>query len=329
MSLFNGLSAGLTALTQGVAANNEGKEAGNTLLRQIYEKRQDEELKAAQTANTWRQANQLQLGDPRYTAAKGAEAGAIEGGKTPAIVDRTKQLQPITTAGKVADQKALLPGEVEKTGKIEAVKQPYEMAKIDRTSSNTLSREKQLIPLKEAAASRASDAKPTDSERGSAAWAGTLAQASSILDHIGKPEVTASLLKKYGTWGNFLISPEGQAFNQAADQYVNAAQMATEGVRFSPEKEKAMRQMSIPNGATDQSVVQQMSNARKMIARTAAIKAGRAKHEVHPDVRKALGWDDGQSGLEPIAANVGTQAPAANAGHPVLNKYGITPTAPE
>lgn len=113
MSLLNGLSAGLTALSQGVAANNDGKEQGNALLRQIYAKRQEEELKAAQTANTWRQARQLQLGDPGYGAAKGEEAGAIEGGKTPALVDREKLILPVRTAGEVAKQTALIPGKVQ------------------------------------------------------------------------------------------------------------------------------------------------------------------------------------------------------------------------
>ena len=172
----------------------------------------------------------------------------------------------------------------------------------DRSDAR-LTRTLQASSDRQAAALKAADNKPNDAERGSAAFAGQLAQSAAVLDRIGSPAVTAQILRKHGTWGNFLISKEGQEFNQAADHWVNSAQFATEGVRFSPEKEKAMRVLAIPNGATDPAVVKQMTESRAMLARTAGIKAGRAKNLVHPDVQNALGWNDGKSGLEPVAQN--------------------------
>ncbi len=218
----------------------------------------------------------------------------------------------------VAKADALLPGEVKKAGAVAAVTEPIHtqgavntalrvtpihtagaIQVSNNTSANALRNELRTIPLHAKASADAWEQKPNDSETGSAAWAGDLAQSKAVLDRIGKPEYMAQILQKHKSWGNFITSKEGQQFNQAADQFVNAAQLATEGVRFSPAKEKAMRLALIPNGTMDQSVVDQMQAGRDMLGRTAGIKAGRAKGRVHPDVRKALGWDDGKSGLEP------------------------------
>jgi len=154
--------------------------------------------------------------------------------------------------------------------------------------------EQNLIPTKAKAEAEAFLTKqqfgtPNQDETTAAIQLPEMIKSHQILQDLGKPELTTTLTQKHGgSLAKAIQSPDGQRFLQAAKQFSITGTLATEGARFSPEKQKASDDMFIPSNWNDPSALAQISNSRKQRILDAATKSGRAFNNLPLDTQQYL-----------------------------------------
>lgn len=305
------------------------------------------------------------VGAPTAAAAPAPASSSSSGAAAPAITVGGRRLvykgYGASTAGQAEQARESFEKSQKETD--EAFAREMEKAKAgDERALENLKymHDQNLIPIKAKAEADAFFQKqefgnPTQDETTAATQLPEMIKAHQIMEQMGKPDIVADLTKKYGTLGKALQSSEGQRFLQASKQFSITGTLATEGARYSPEKQKASDEMFIPSSQTkDAATLAQISNSRRQRILDAAAKSGRAWNRLPLETQQylvdSLGYkpvrgqlyqpQDGSASSGSTAAPTGATPPATGSGRRVggrgaagpatdyVSKYGITPGTP-
>jgi hypothetical protein len=102
------------------------------------------------------------------------------------------------------------------------------------------------------------------------------------LDAQDAPDVVTKLGAK-GTLGNFLIGPQGQQFNQSADQFLQALAFSRSGKRINDQEIQRMRDAYIPKPGDTGPVLTAKRKARQQAVSGQILGSGRAAAYINPE----------------------------------------------
>lgn len=307
--LLNFLSPALTAGTEAASANVEGQREGSALLRaiglqqaQLAKERAQTDKDAADAFLARRRGTVPMFGDAGYNDAKGAEAGAIEGGKTPALASRAQIMAPITTAQKVDEAKQLSPVTTQtaaNTARAEApvkVDTAVKIAEGEVPARVKVEREKLLsTPL-------------NADENVATAHLPLIASALKTIRTLPDPTVRSTMAGQGGFWRNYLNTPQGQQFNQAATQAALSGAVATEGPRGAQkDRVEYFKKTYVPAAGDDDTTAEQKLTNLNLLMKSVKVKSGRGYDRIAPEERATI---DGVLNGTPGASSGGNSSSA-------------------
>lgn len=114
-------------------------------------------------------------------------------------------------------------------------------------------------------------------------------EALNTINKLPPPTARSALTGKGGFWRNYLNSPEGQQFNQAATQAALSGALATEGPRGAqPDRVEYFKKSYVPSAGDSDAVAEQKLTALRELARGVKIKAGRGYERIDPNTRTMI-----------------------------------------
>lgn len=140
-----------------------------------------------------------------------------------------------------------------------------------------------------------------------------MAQALQILKQLPGPSARQAMTSHGGFWRNYLNTPQGQQWSQAATQAALSGAVATEGNRGAqPERVEYFKNTYIPRAGDSDAVAEQKFQQFQNLIRGVKTKAGRGYDRLDPESRAVV--DQFLGGSQPSGG--------------VAAKYGIKPSVP-
>jgi hypothetical protein len=135
-----------------------------------------------------------------------------------------------------------------------------------------------------------------------------LKAAGAIIDRFDDPSLMSQLSKKAGLFGNYMNTPEGRQFNQAITQFVTLSELAKGNKRPTDAMMHRFHEIYAPAPGDDDATRAQKRQARATLIESVSQMGGAAAS--HQSTTPST----------PTAPQGGP--------HPIVSKYGITPSAP-
>ena len=299
MSFLGGLlSPGLTAATNTVSAYQgaqakEGDKQKAEAIQQMQMQRQMREqvlkdaLTQAQTTHALRQSAVLQLGDPTYNDAKAGEAGAVAAAQVAPHVDQAVKTaagtSPITTQTAINTAAGVSPITTRTAVNTARGEAPIKTAQAVATKAGELP-----YAIKEAEAKR--DNAPLNADENTASvHLPMMASALKAIRSLPNPSARTAMTAQGGFWRNYLNTPEGRQFTQAANQGALSGAVATEGPRGAQlDRVQAFKKTYVPSAGNDDATNEQALANYLLLAKSVKMKSGRGYNRMDPETRALI-----------------------------------------